>query len=434
VFNAYCEEYLWNNERPYSKSSFYALWNNCYHYVRIRKHSALSGKCVTCSKLDQASGSTNDNSVKQEISRLLALHLASIGQSKAVYYANRDEARGDRKNVYSVIADGMAQIHNTIPNLGNRMQITTLDTHLQATLSHNNHFMMVRTFGNIQNGANLAIHVFLMDLQKYFLQNGFTLPPKVYFQIDGGSENVNKHSLAMFELIVASRLTYNLNVSRLPPGHTHEDIDAMFSIISRHNRDIFILSPTEHKNRCTTAFSTEKRQIEFRDVMVLPDYCTWIDSACTNELTSIRNFAKGDNGQLLWRYQAVDRCKEFPLGVRTQYRAYAIDDFYEIRDANNFNLKEEYIPKSNFVKFKVANDWLPAKGFSIMTNFPTANITPMDFVDGCWENLDNTIRGVKSQFGSSSPFASAINEDWDNLALIFPRSVNAAAYLATHNM
>jgi len=52
------------------------------------------------------------------------------------------------------------------------------------------------------------------------------LPNTIYFQVDGGAENVAKSVLVMMELLIAKRLTQTIIVTRLMVGHTHEDIDA----------------------------------------------------------------------------------------------------------------------------------------------------------------------------------------------------------------
>jgi hypothetical protein len=57
------------------------------------------------------------------------------------------------------------------------------------------------------------------DTHKYF-------PEVIYFQVDGGPENANVCVLAFCELLVALRMAGKVILTRLPVGHTHEDIDA----------------------------------------------------------------------------------------------------------------------------------------------------------------------------------------------------------------
>lgn len=54
------------------------------------------------------------------------------------------------------------------------------------------------------------------------------LPPNLFYQIDGGSENIAKSVLYMCEFLIAKRVFRKIVLSRLMVGHTHCDIDAVF--------------------------------------------------------------------------------------------------------------------------------------------------------------------------------------------------------------
>ena len=51
--------------------------------------------------------------------------------------------------------------------------------------------------------------------------------------MDGGSENANQYMIGIFELIIAVGLTKNIEMTRLPVGHTHEDIDGRFGVLKK---------------------------------------------------------------------------------------------------------------------------------------------------------------------------------------------------------
>jgi len=85
--------------------------------------------------------------------------------------------------------------------------------------------VIYRTFHNVKNDSNLAIHVFLLQLERYYNENK-CFPLIIYWQVDGGSENANQYFLALCELLVALRIVREIRLTRLPVGHTHEEIDA----------------------------------------------------------------------------------------------------------------------------------------------------------------------------------------------------------------
>ena len=74
------------------------------------------------------------------------------------------------------------------------------------------------------------------------------LPDTIYHQVDGGSENTAKTSLALCEFLVAKRLTRKVVLSRLPVGHTHEDIDSSFGLIWRRLMATKALTPMKYAN------------------------------------------------------------------------------------------------------------------------------------------------------------------------------------------
>jgi len=96
---------------------------------------------------------------------------------------------------------------------------------MQGMINHGRKFTIFRTFHNIVLGASVQLHCFLLELEALRMREG-KLPDTIYFQVDGGAENVAKSVLVMMELLVAKRLTQTIIVTRLMVGHTHEDIDA----------------------------------------------------------------------------------------------------------------------------------------------------------------------------------------------------------------
>lgn len=62
-------------------------------------------------------------------------------------------------------------------------------------------------------------------------------------QIDGGPENANAAVLALCEYLVAQGMTKELRLTRLPVGHTHEDIDGKFGTLWRGARKRHLITP-----------------------------------------------------------------------------------------------------------------------------------------------------------------------------------------------
>ena len=110
-----------------------------------------------------------------------------------------------------------------------------------------------RNFDNVSKGCNVTIFCILMMLEKFNIRHGY-YPEKLYLQVDGGSENANQYVLAMLELLVVKRCCRDVYYSRLPAGHTHEDIR------------VTILPPTSISRESTfvlLAYSRERNPANF---------------------------------------------------------------------------------------------------------------------------------------------------------------------------
>jgi len=86
---------------------------------------------------------------------------------------------------------------------------------------------MYRTFSNITEDSNLAMHCLLLQIEDRLERNKnhnppLPLPPVLFVQLDGGSENINKYMMCLLELLVSQKVFKKIYLNRLPVGHTHE--------------------------------------------------------------------------------------------------------------------------------------------------------------------------------------------------------------------
>jgi hypothetical protein len=89
----------------------------------------------------------------------------------------------------------------------------------------------------------------------YCLANNMPFCRVLLLQVDGGAENACKTSYALYEHLVRIGIFDRIEVSRLPVGHTHEDIDAMFGILWRAAQGKTIITPQEWKDMALAAFA-----------------------------------------------------------------------------------------------------------------------------------------------------------------------------------
>ena len=227
VWQEYCEDMDAVCVVALDVQSFGSMWSSCFPYVKIREFKAVTGKCDTCAALTHARRTFRDDKSRQLITYMHYLHRVTYMGERKTYAQRVDEALKLPQFFMSIISDGMAQNHCMLPWFGNQKQFgCCLKQHLQGLLNHGRRFTFFRTFHNIFGGGSAQLHCFLLELD-YFYERDGQLPDTLYYQIDGGVENIARTVIVMMELLIAKRLTKTIVLTRLPVGHTHADIDAM---------------------------------------------------------------------------------------------------------------------------------------------------------------------------------------------------------------
>lgn len=126
------------------------------------------------------------------------------------------------------------------------------------------------------------------------------------------------------------RICNTLYYTRLPTGHTHDDIDACFAIVWHHYVSFSTIDTfSQFKEGVESAFRQETGLHCFVHdmIVVIPDYKTFYDGYIDE------NF--GDAFTLIdtmhqWKFEAVEyHPTYFPHGVKTSYRAYSSDTVVE---------------------------------------------------------------------------------------------------------
>ena len=108
-------------------------------------------------------------------------------------------------------------------------------------------------------------------------------PDVVYYQVDGGSENATKAVLGIAELIVARGLCKRIVVTRLPVGHTHEDIDSKFSFIWKRIRNCFVLTPMKYKTTIEQILPSQRIKCTCIVIFIVPNYVKYITPFMDNQ-------------------------------------------------------------------------------------------------------------------------------------------------------
>lgn len=118
------------------------------------------------------------------------------------------------------------------PNLGSQNQFDKpIHQNITGVKVHGVGVNIYRTTDLLPGKSpDLIITIILEELKNFYLRHS-CYPEEVFIQVDGGPENANQYVLGICELIAIKRLAKVVTFTRLPVGHTHEDVDALFKII-----------------------------------------------------------------------------------------------------------------------------------------------------------------------------------------------------------
>ena len=129
------------------------------------------------------------------------------------------------------------------------------------------------------------------------------------------------------ELLIAKGLIAEIYLTRLPVGHTHEDIDAQFGHIWSWFRTASCLTLDEYREGLENCFRTSSLNFVFRDLFVIPNYFEFL----RGKFDDVDRWAKLDLTVHQFYFSRVPHSLYFPLGVRTLYRDYVSNKVVELR-------------------------------------------------------------------------------------------------------
>jgi hypothetical protein len=129
------------------------------------------------------------------------------------------------------------------------------------------------------------------------------------------------------ELLLAKGLIAEAYLTRLPVGHTHEDIDAQFGHIWTWFRSTPCLSLDQYREGIEECFRTSVVKLTLKDIYVIPNYFEFIKGHADD----IERWAKKELTVHQIYFSRVPQSVYFPLGVRVLYRDYVSPRVVELK-------------------------------------------------------------------------------------------------------
>ncbi len=268
---------------------FLKIWKIECRHVKVRKTNRFT-KCDICERLREETlrAITNFESTSSIRAQKRA-HYQMISDERLEYKRKRDIATLQPSEAWSLIVDGADQKAYGLPHFitsTKSQRGETLKVKLIGLLEHamENKLRLLTMTEEHKTGANHvieAVHRFLMDRS---LTD--TTPPKLFIQVDNCTrENKNRYFLSYIECLVLWNVFKEIEVSFLPVGHTHEDIDQAFSTTSARLNSNNAITLQDLHCELRTVYNRHTIVCHMRHVI------NWSD-LCENEraLTNLRNF------------------------------------------------------------------------------------------------------------------------------------------------
>lgn len=168
------------------------------------------------------------------------------------------------------------------------------------------------------------------------------------------------------------------------------------------------------------------------EIFAVPDYTEYFSSQeCIDPF--FERYSKQKNAQLQFIFENCKESENFPLGVKTTYRAYSSDSVVELWNKNEIPWAGGIEPADivGLVPVRVAVKAYPTDGMSLLLKLPDGLPKVASFAPNHMENIAKVLRFVNTRFQYSSS-AKVLSEwnHWTNGR--YPSKLEAEEYVSEH--
>ena len=292
-----------------SRSTFGRIWGKDFSRLRTRKWIPFA-KCSVCLDLRLLREKTKDIKERQRLDQKLRAHLKLVQRERNAYY-NRKKLGIDKGSTYmSMIVDGADQGEYALPyeHIKNKGSETCekIKMKLMGVLVHGVRAFAYTVVPTCRQGVNVSIEAIHRTLVK-LVRSGHKLPPKLYLQLDNTSKQCKSRFLFLYLGLLVHYGTFDkIVVSHLPVGHTHEDIDQMFSRFSVGLRSYSAWNRKEFADVLVNAFT-------FADQPVVVDHI--------DEIANISDWGVAANLVKAHHWKGISAFKQFRVFLNSDGEA-----------------------------------------------------------------------------------------------------------------
>jgi hypothetical protein len=268
------------HQNQISESYFTRIRKRYFPKVKAPKYTR-QGKCDVCISLKEQRYQSSDPLEKKELQDKLAEH-NRLQMAERVSY-NIRAIRGQQlpSQYLSLIVDGMNTVkfplHMPISKTSARAERIPLHIHGLIDNSNQNY----RLYGSLEHwshGSDFVIQILVEYLTELKEQNNGAWPGTLYLQVDNcWKENKNVNMLCFLAMLVERGWFNEIYLDSLTPGHTHENIDQLFSNFNLHYWKRGLQSPLEMDDFLEWSYETEATRPKFKMVTQVYNTSNWLE-------------------------------------------------------------------------------------------------------------------------------------------------------------
>lgn len=242
-FMAWHEQH--QNSRPAASwSTFWRCWSTKWNRVLTFRKKSQHSRCNTCHDLERHLHSERGNLMKKlEWARRLRAHLREQYEDRTLYWSMRWASRV-RMDVLVVIIDSMDKTKFAVPRFNYHRVPKWLDrAHrprltVTAGIAHGWCTSVWVADESLTHGAGAFLDVLFRLLEQVYdiaQRTGQQVPRHLWVQSDNTpAQAKNAETMLGLALLTARCKFDSVSLNFLPVGHTHEDVDQLFSLIAGH--------------------------------------------------------------------------------------------------------------------------------------------------------------------------------------------------------
>ena len=206
--------------------------------IFMRKRKDCAGKCTICEVLTKQRREVKTRQDLLDWKELNDKHQKDYRTERESYNKRRADGSNTFGTTDSYCFDGAANNNTVCPHFPVKVKSMSdkagsfFHLHLQAVVMHGVVLFMCLLMPWVPGkDVNMCLTTFNILLRYVATETTRFFRPTCHVQMDGGSENWNRHVFGFFCYLVHYGLYKEIYLHRLPVGHSHNDVDGFFGLL-----------------------------------------------------------------------------------------------------------------------------------------------------------------------------------------------------------